>query len=113
MKSRLLGGLSPRAFLRRYWQKRPLFVPQALPQLRGVVELRQLVALASREDVESRMVERRGNRWDTRHGPFDKPQIRKTNFTLLVSGVNLHIADGEWPCEPPVARTERSTADGR
>jgi 50S ribosomal protein L16 3-hydroxylase len=92
MKSRLLGGLSPRAFLRRYWQKRPLFVPQALPQLRGVVELRRLVALASREDVESRMVERRGNRWDTRHGPFDKPQIRKPNFTLLVSGVNLHVA---------------------
>jgi len=91
MKPRLFGGLSPRAFLRRYWQKRPLFVPRALPQWR-VVELRQLVALAARDDVESRMVERRGDRWDTRHGPFEKAQLKKNNFTLLVSGVNLHVA---------------------
>ena len=91
MKARLFGGLSPRAFLRRYWQKRPLFVPRALPQLRAVVELRELVALAARDDVESRIVERRGNRWDTRHGPFEKTRIKKTNFTLLVSGVNLHL----------------------
>ena len=31
MPSRLLGGLSPQEFLRRHWQKRPLFVPAALP----------------------------------------------------------------------------------
>ena len=31
----LLGGLQPGAFLRRYWQKRPLFVREALPQFAG------------------------------------------------------------------------------
>lgn len=92
MKSRLLGGLSPRAFLRRYWQKRPLFVPNALPGFTGVVGLRRLAALAARDDVESRIVERRGNRRDTRHGPFEKAKIGKKGWTLLVSGVNLHVA---------------------
>ena len=93
MKPLLLGALSPRAFLRRYWQKRPLFVPRALPQFRGVVELRQLAALAARDDVESRMVERRGNQWHTRHGPFPKQNsLKNRNHTLLVSGVNLHVA---------------------
>jgi 50S ribosomal protein L16 3-hydroxylase len=29
---RLLGGLTAREFLRRHWQKRPLYVRNALPQ---------------------------------------------------------------------------------
>jgi 50S ribosomal protein L16 3-hydroxylase len=88
----LFGGLSPRAFLRRYWQKRPLFVPRAFPGFAGVIDKRALAALATRDDVESRIVERHGRRRDTRHGPFEKPTVRKTDSTLLVSGVNLHVA---------------------
>jgi 50S ribosomal protein L16 3-hydroxylase len=60
-----LGGLSPRAFLRRYWQKRPLFVPQALPGFAGVIDKRTLAALATRDEVESRIVERHGRRRGT------------------------------------------------
>jgi 50S ribosomal protein L16 3-hydroxylase len=88
----MLGELSPRAFLRRYWQKRPLFLPQALPGFAGVIGKRALAALAARDDVESRIVERHGRRWETRHGPFRRPFIGKRNATLLVSGVNLHVA---------------------
>jgi len=90
MTSRLLGGLTPRAFLRRYWQKRPLFVPGALPGFEGVIERRSLAALARRDDVESRIVERRGSRRDTLHGPFRGISFKPRDFTLLVSGVNLH-----------------------
>ena len=92
MRLQLLGGLSPRTFLRRYWQKRPLFVPQALPGFGGVIDKRALAALAARDDVESRIVERRGALRDTRHGPFEKVILEKTRSTLLVSGVNLHLA---------------------
>ena len=89
---KLLGGLSPRAFLRAYWQKRPLFVPQALPGFVGVLDKRALVSLAARDDVESRIVERRGKRWNTEHGPFKKNlQWKRVDWTLLVSGVNLHL----------------------
>ena len=91
MRLRLLGGLSPRTFLRRYWQKRPLFVPQALPGFGGVIDKRALAALAARDDVESRIVERRGAVRDTRHGPFEKLILKKRRSTLLVSGVNLHL----------------------
>lgn len=88
----LLGGLSARTFLRRHWQKRPLFVRAALPRLRELVDRRGLAALAARDDVESRIVERRGGRWDTTHGPFKSLAYSKRDFTLLVSGVNLHVA---------------------
>jgi len=93
MNSRLLGGLTPREFLRRHWQKRPLFVRRALPGALRLIDERSLTALAQRDDVESRIVERRGNRWHTAHGPFrEKFRSKRRNWTLLVSGVNLHLA---------------------
>jgi 50S ribosomal protein L16 3-hydroxylase len=91
MRSALLGGLAPREFLRRYWQKRPLFVPGALPGFAGVVDRRALAALALRDDVESRIVERRGRRRHSRYGPFADIQFKRSHWTLLVSGLNLQI----------------------
>src|SRR5262245_30199336 len=89
---KLLGGLAPRTFLRRYWQKRPLLVRRALPGFAGTHDARALAALAVRDDVESRIVKRRGARWETEHGPFSGEITLRKNSTLLVSGVNLHLA---------------------
>jgi 50S ribosomal protein L16 3-hydroxylase len=83
----MLGNRSPRDFLRRYWQKRMLFVRDAVPQFAGVVDERALAVLARRDDVESRIVER----GETRHGPFKRVSLRKSGSTLLVNGVNLHV----------------------
>ena len=91
MRSHLLGGLGASAFLRRHWQKRPLFVRNALADVPDVIDERALRALALRDDVESRIVERRGNRWDTTHGPFSRVSAGKRDWTILVSGLNLHV----------------------
>jgi len=92
----LLGGLSPRTFLRRHWQKRPLLVRAAVQEFTGVVTLRALARLAARDDVESRIVERRAGgrkpRWETAHGPFPRFHLKSRDATLLVSGLNLHVA---------------------
>src|SRR5574339_1232976 len=87
----MIGDLSARDFLRRYWQKKPLFLRGAIAHLDGIVTRAQLAALAARDDVESRIVERRGNRRETRHGPFKKINIPRSGWTLLVNGVNLHV----------------------
>ena len=91
MKQQLLGGLTARDFLARYWQKRPLFVRDALPGFQGLIDRRGLEALARRDDVESRIVERARNRRETRHGPFARVTLKKAHSTLLVNGVNLHV----------------------
>jgi 50S ribosomal protein L16 3-hydroxylase len=91
MQSRLLGDRTPREFLRHYWQKRPLFVRRALPGFAGVVTEKTLAQLAARDDVESRIVERHGKHRETRHGPFTKVTAHSSGWTLLVSGVNLHV----------------------
>ena len=94
MRSPLLGGLSPRDFLRRYWQKRALFVRRAVPDFTGVVDERTLAALAQRDDVESRIVVKRGRRWETAHGPFPRV-VLKAKSTILVNGVNHHVPEAE------------------
>jgi 50S ribosomal protein L16 3-hydroxylase len=89
----LLGGLTPRAFLRRHWQKRPLLVRGALPGFRGVIGLAALAALAARHDVESRFITRRNGRWQLAHGPIARTRVSGAgafDWTLLVNGVNFH-----------------------
>ncbi len=93
MKLALLGGLSTRTFLLRHWQKRPLFVPRALAGFRGAVTLRGLRALAARDDVESRIAVRTRHGWKFTQGPVEKERVFPArDWTILVSGVNLHVA---------------------
>lgn len=85
----LLGGLSPSAFLQRYWQKQPLLVRGALPDFCGLLDRRQLFELARREDCESRLVVRTGG-WTVEHGPLSARRLRSLparGWTLLVQGV--------------------------
>jgi 50S ribosomal protein L16 3-hydroxylase len=89
--ARMLGGLAKRVFLGRHWQKRPLLVRQALPEFAGMLQPRDLMQLACRDDAQSRVVVRRGQRWEVHHGPFSPGffrRLRVATWTLLVQDVN-------------------------
>jgi 50S ribosomal protein L16 3-hydroxylase len=91
----LLGGLSPAQFMARHWQKKPLLVRAALPGFQPVLTRAQLLELASREGVESRLVAQQGSDWTLRRGPFARralPPLSRPGWTLLVQGVDLHDA---------------------
>ena len=51
-----LGRLSPREFMARHLQRRPLLVRGALPPVAAPLSRTELFALAARDDVESRLV---------------------------------------------------------
>ena len=98
----LLGGLSPAAFMRRFWQKKPLLVRQAWPGVQPPLPRAELFALAGREGVESRLVlrgehgapGRHAPPWQARHGPFARralPALARPGWTLLVQGLDLHV----------------------
>lgn len=94
----LLGGLSPEAFMKRYWHKKPLLVRQAIPGFKPLLARAALFELAAQDDVESRLValeRKRGKQsWRLRHGPFarrDLPPLKTPEWTLLVQGVDLHV----------------------
>lgn len=71
----MLGGLSPKRFMRQYWQKKPLLVRQAFAGFRPLLDPRALFALAARDEVQSRLVVQtpgKGSGWELRHGPFQR-----------------------------------------
>jgi 50S ribosomal protein L16 3-hydroxylase len=92
-----LGGLSAAAFLRDYWQKRPLLIRQAVPGFAGVLDRRALFGLAAQDDAEARLI-RRSPRWRVDPGPLE-PQalgrLGRRNWTLLLNGLNLLNRDAE------------------
>lgn len=95
MLKTLLGGLAPREFLEQYWQKKPLLIRNAMPGFEGLLTRNQLIALACRDDVESRLVDC-GN-WSVKHGPLAKRDFRGKGapWTVLVQGVNLLVDAGD------------------
>jgi 50S ribosomal protein L16 3-hydroxylase len=93
-----LWGLSNQEFLRRHWQKKPMLVRAALPGFRGAIGRSALFALASRTEVESRLVQRTGKKWRVTHGPLPRSVLRRAgdrNWTLLVNDVNHHAPAAE------------------
>lgn len=93
----LLGGLSPRAFMRRHWQRKPLLIRQALPDVQPPVTRAALFSLAASEAVESRLIVRGSDAhegWRLRHGPLPRralPPLAQPGWTLLVHGLDLHV----------------------
>ncbi len=89
----LLGGLTPAQFMKRYWQKKPLLVRNAIPGFKPCVGRAELVELAGRDDVESRLIVHGDKGWKMKHGPLTRrslPPFSQKKWTFLVQGVDLH-----------------------
>lgn len=89
----LLGGLRIGTFLRRHWQKKPLLVRGAMPDLRPLLTPEELAGLACEDDVHSRLVIEKGGArpWQVVHGPLSPADFRRlprTHWTLLVTDVD-------------------------
>jgi len=89
----LLGNLTPSQFMRRYWQKKPLLIRQAVPEIAPPLARDELFELAGSDDAESRLITHFRGGWQLKHGPFapsELPSVKRREWTLLVQGVNLH-----------------------
>jgi 50S ribosomal protein L16 3-hydroxylase len=92
----LLGGLSPAQFMKRFWHKKPLLIRQAIPGMQPLLGRSELLDLAARDDVQSRLVIQQvaaaKQPWRLRHGPFARrglPPFKQPGWTLLVQSVDL------------------------
>jgi 50S ribosomal protein L16 3-hydroxylase len=97
MKNTLLGGLTPQKFLRDYWQKKPLLIRQAVPGFAGLLDPKQLMALACHEDAQARLVTYQRGEFDLRHSPFVAKDFtglsKKGQWSVLVQGVNHFLPE--------------------
>lgn len=93
----LLGDLTPRQFLRDYWQQKPLLVRQAIPGFESPISADELAGLALEEEVESRLVLEHGaHPWELRRGPFAEDtfsQLPERDWTLLVQAVDQFVPE--------------------
>jgi 50S ribosomal protein L16 3-hydroxylase len=90
----LLGGLTARQFLSQFWQKKPLLIRNAISDFKGVVQASELLALAARPDVESRLVRREHGTCKVQEGPISRAELGRlprSNWTILVQGLNLAV----------------------
>lgn len=88
----MLGGITAEAFLRDYWQKKPLLIRQAIPDFVSPLDGNDLAGLSLEELAESRIVLEHGETpWQLRHGPFSEDTfstLPERDWTLLVQAVD-------------------------
>lgn len=88
-----LGDVSLETFLAEYWQKKPLLIRQALPNVKPPIGADELAGLACEEEVESRLIihDAEADHWELTHGPFVDAtfsELPAMHWTLLVQAVD-------------------------
>lgn len=80
------------AFLAQHWQRKPLLIRHGIAAFETPLPAGELAGLAMEEDIESRIIEHRDNRWLQHHGPFTEQDFsRDAPWTLLVQAVDHYI----------------------
>ena len=91
------------AFLRDYWQQKPLLIKNPWEAWRNPLEPDELAGLACEEGIESRLITQAGDNWKLEHGPLPETRfttLGKAPWTLLVQAVDHHAPDVAALIEP-------------
>ena len=94
----VLGGITAEQFLAEYWQKKPLLVRNALPEIAGMLEPNDVMELALDENVTARLIKQKDrdpNQWSVKSSPLMKADFQKMPklWTLLVQAVDHYSFD--------------------
>jgi 50S ribosomal protein L16 3-hydroxylase len=89
MKQIQWGELTPKQFLKEYWQKKPLLIKGAFKDFNDPIDANELAGLAMENEIESRIIANQNNQWQVEHGPFESfDKFGERDWTLLVQAVN-------------------------
>jgi 50S ribosomal protein L16 3-hydroxylase len=86
-----LSHFDHNAFLRDYWQKKPLLIRNPWDHWTNPLAPDELAGLACEEEIESRLIVRSGADWKVENGPFAESRFEdlgKSPWTLLVQAVD-------------------------
>ena len=77
--------ISAQQFLAEYWQQKPLYLPQAIPDFQSPITPDELAGFALDADIESRLIWQDKEVWAQADGPFTAASFqRQDRWTLLV-----------------------------
>lgn len=94
----ILGDISAEQFLAEYWQKKPLLVRQALPEMIDILEPKDVMELALEDTVTARLIKQKDKdpkQWSVKSSPLIKGDFQKMPklWTLLVQAVDHYSFD--------------------
>ena len=79
-KNHILGKISNDVFLKKYWQKKPLLIRDAIKNFKSPITEKDLFKIAQNETAISRLIEYKHGIWQVKYGPFKKSDLpKKTN----------------------------------
>lgn len=84
-------------FLKRYWQQKPLYMPQAWAGFENPLPAEELAGLALEEAFPARIVEQHSkDKWTVRQGPFNEADfaaLEGKTWSLLITDIEKHLPD--------------------
>lgn len=92
----VLGKMSQKEFLSKYWQKRPVLLKGVIQPFPELITPEEIAGMSCDERVESRLIIQgpKKNQWQLKRGPF-KPstfkKLPKKSWTVLVNGVDRFV----------------------
>ena len=94
----VLGGITAEQFLSEYWQKKPLLVRNALPEIAEILVPDDVMELALDENTTARLIKQKDkdpNQWTVKNSPLVKGDFQKMKkfWTLLVQAVDHYSFD--------------------
>ena len=94
----VLGGITAEQFLAEYWQKKPLLVRNALPEIKHLLEPADVMELALDENITARLIKQKDkdpNQWSVKSSPLIKADFQKMPklWTLLIQAVDHYSFD--------------------
>lgn len=94
----VLGGITAEQFLSEYWQKKPLLVRSALPEIANILVPDDVMELALDENITARLIKQKDkdpNQWSVKSSPLIKGDFQKMPklWTLLIQAVDHYSFD--------------------
>lgn len=94
----VLGGITAEQFLTEYWQKKPLLVRNALPEIKNLLEPTDVMELALDENINARLIKQKDkdpNHWSVKSSPLMKADFQKMPklWTLLIQAIDHYSFD--------------------
>jgi 50S ribosomal protein L16 3-hydroxylase len=107
----LLGNLSPSQFMRRYWQKKPLLIRQAIPNVEAPLSRDEFFELADQDEVEARLITHFRKKWQLEHGPFAPDELPSAHgrywcrASISTTTVRVRYSTASASCRTRVSTT--------
>jgi 50S ribosomal protein L16 3-hydroxylase len=94
--ARQMSNFDTAAFLRDYWQQKPLLIRNPWGSWSNPLDPDELAGLACEDHVESRLIVQKPKTWRVESGPIPETRfgkLGKAPWTLLVQAVDHHVPD--------------------